>query len=889
MDGAILGGAPGRMQSMPVDGSDPERGRLTEPAPQGSKQQARTRCYLIGGSSALVLLIGLGILAAVLLPHSPPEERRHSDPSAAQSWASFDAVTASPAAFNQWCHQQLKIAADAHIAAKQHPQTPLSLLNDADIALGNANSMASVMANAHPSADIRTAAEACTTLLQNYTTQASFDTTMANTLLNLLQEGLFDQAGDWHDAVNNTAALALRYVQDGVTAFRTQGVLPPANGGGTGSESNPPPTEALKQMSAEMLQLGLDFERAVAEDVRSLRIPALDVASTCAGLPQDFLDGRTAQSLGLPTDPGAGQSPQDVVLDTTYPSYFPVIKYATDRSLRRDMATIFNQRGLPDNIPRLARLLQLRWQYARELGFDNWAQLQLQDKMQGNPANTTAFLQRVATALDSAANDDKTALQGLLNADLHANTTGADKSPELQAYDSSFYLNRLQQDRYQVDPKQVRQYFTFAKAREGVLSTASAIFGVHFQVVAPVWGVNYGRGNESQAEFDTWAARVAAANGGVQRWHESVEVLNVYSTRPSALASSWPEVRPHDVSIAGAPTLDGACQGYVSSWDGDAAGEADTTAALEPAMGGSAWSVAAEGAPGAANPPACYMGSGELLGRIYLDMWPREGKYQHAAQFDLRAGVAGVQAPEGTLLTNFPRFGSMEHSQVVTFFHEFGHLMHHVVGGTNSVLQAYSGVATEWDFVEAPSQMLEAWAWSAEVLQAFASNSDGDAIPEGLVDAMVLASGVGRGISNKQQVFYAQLSLGLHMADPTAFQDDLDGTAGNATILTFLKDVQAAWSPYPYLDSTDFAASFGHLIGYGAIYSTYLWSNVIARDMLSVFTTSPFGLLDTLSAGQYTNRIIASGGRGDAASLLDDFLGRPVNFEPFAKWVSNTA
>ena len=107
-----------------------------------------------------------------------------------------------------------------------------------------------------------------------------------------------------------------------------------------------------------------------------------------------------------------------------------------------------------------------------------------------------------------------------------------------------------------------------------------------------------------------------------------------------------------------------------------------------------------------------------VLGRIYLDLHPREGKYKHAAQFDLVAGVTGRQLPEGVLVCNFPR-GLMEHADVVTLFHEFGHLVHHVLGGRQRWVR-FSGVATEWDFVEAPSQMLEEWAWDAEILRSFA-------------------------------------------------------------------------------------------------------------------------------------------------------------------------
>ncbi len=103
--------------------------------------------------------------------------------------------------------------------------------------------------------------------------------------------------------------------------------------------------------------------------------------------------------------------------------------------------------------------------------------------------------------------------------------------------------------------------------------------------------------------------------------------------------------------------------------------------------------------------------AGEVLGRIFLDLHPRENKYNHAAQFTLTDGLAGRQQPEGILVCNFPQ-GLMEHDDVVTLFHEFGHLVHHILAGRAS-WSRFSGVATEWDFVEAPSQLLEEWAWDA--------------------------------------------------------------------------------------------------------------------------------------------------------------------------------
>ena len=159
-----------------------------------------------------------------------------------------------------------------------------------------------------------------------------------------------------------------------------------------------------------------------------------------------------------------------------------------------------------------------------------------------------------------------------------------------------------------------------------------------------------------------------------------------------------------------------------------------------------------------------------VLGRIYLDMFPRDNKYKHYAQFTLTNGKEGRILPEGVLVCNFPRPGAepalMQHSDVETFFHEFGHLLHHVLGG-HTKWAGVAGVATEWDFVEAPSQMLEEWVWTPETLQTFAKHyQTGEPIPADLVKRMRAADEFGKGLFVRQQMFYANISLNLHNRDP---------------------------------------------------------------------------------------------------------------------------
>jgi thimet oligopeptidase len=267
---------------------------------------------------------------------------------------------------------------------------------------------------------------------------------------------------------------------------------------------------------------------------------------------------------------------------------------------------------------------------------------------------------------------------------------------------------------------------------------------------------------------------------------------------------------------------------------------------------------------------------GRKVGRIYLDMHPREGKYKHYAQFTLSSGVAGKRLPEGALVCNFPRPGAepalLDHANVTMLFHEFGHLVHHLLAGrTRWAVQ--SGVATEWDFVEAPSQMLEEWTWDPAVLSTFARHvGTGAPIPPEMVRRMKRADDYGRGLQVRQQMFYAALSLELHRRDPASL--DAPG---------LVAELQERYTPFAYVPGTAFHLSFGHLEGYSAIYYTYMWSLVIAKDLFTVFQKE--GLMNPAPALRYRRAILEPGGSKPAGELVKDFLGRPAGFDAYAAWL----
>lgn len=262
--------------------------------------------------------------------------------------------------------------------------------------------------------------------------------------------------------------------------------------------------------------------------------------------------------------------------------------------------------------------------------------------------------------------------------------------------------------------------------------------------------------------------------------------------------------------------------------------------------------------------------SGQRLGRIHLDLHPREGKFNHAACFPLAPGVRGRVLAEAALVCNFPR-GLMEHREVQTFFHEFGHLVHDILGGDQE-WAAFSGVATEWDFVEAPSQMLEEWVWDAEVLRTFATDDDGEPISAELVRRMRAADAFGRATQVRMQLGHARVSYHLHMDRP-------------ADLAAATDHWYAVSNRVRTLSGTHSYASFGHLTEYGSCYYTYQWSLVIARDLLTGFTA----LMDDDSATRYRREILEPGGRRDAAELVESFLGRPFTVDAYREFLGAPA
>jgi thimet oligopeptidase len=269
---------------------------------------------------------------------------------------------------------------------------------------------------------------------------------------------------------------------------------------------------------------------------------------------------------------------------------------------------------------------------------------------------------------------------------------------------------------------------------------------------------------------------------------------------------------------------------------------------------------------------------GKPVGRFYLDMHPRKGKYSHAEMAPVLDGIRGKQLPEAILVCNFPAPsaddpGLMQYSDVSTFFHEFGHLMHHILGGQQQ-WAGITGITMESDFVEAPSQMLEEWIRSPQVLAKFAKHyKTGEPIPAELVARMNRASAFGRGNWVTRQNSFSALSYDIYKTKPENVNLDAV-THEDSSRYTLLTDIP----------ETHMWASFGHLGGYSSAYYTYLWDKVIAEDFFLQFDHN--NLLAGDAPMRYRRVVLEPGGSMSANDLVKNFLGHPQSMAALQKWMA---
>jgi thimet oligopeptidase len=450
--------------------------------------------------------------------------------------------------------------------------------------------------------------------------------------------------------------------------------------------------------------------------------------------------------------------------------YVQVMENAKREETRKRLLIEHDNLARQVNIPLLEKILPLRDDIAKKLGYKSWADYKTEVKMVKNAATAIDFLVRLEKGLQPKFDAELASYR-----EIKVRETG-DSSAQIQIWDWRYYSNQLKKEKYTVDAEQLRVYFPYQRVLEGMFHIYQSIFGLKFeQVEAPY------------------------------KW---VKDLQLYAVSDSK--------------------------------------------------------------------------TGEPLGLFYLDMFPREGKYNHFAQFGIIEGKqldnGKYQRPVCALICNFPaptkdKPSLLAHSDVETLFHEFGHAMHTIL--TRAKYSRFSGTSVPRDFVEAPSQMLENWVWDKRVLDSFAADYRD---PSRKIPAEILAKLKESRLATEGTRYRRQLSFGLtDLKLHTGIHDN------NAQETLPLSNQVLSEVFLPLVPDTAFVAYFGHLMGYDAGYYGYAWADAIAADMATVFEQAPNGYFDQSVGRRLRAEIYEPGDSRDVNVSIEKFLGRKRSIEPFLK------
>jgi thimet oligopeptidase len=539
-----------------------------------------------------------------------------------------------------------------------------------------------------------------------------------------------------------------RLVDDQMRSYRRAGLSLPA---GERTE--------VEKLRKELAGLNTEF----AVNINNARAPLDFTAEQMAGMPQSFLD-----SPGVKQPDGRYR----VMANITWHAQ-AIAENAESPETRRQVNVARNSLARETNIPVLTKLVALRSDIARRLGYATWADYQLEVRMAKTGATAVKFEEELTLGLQPKFAAELETLRAL-----KAKDTGK-ADAKLDPWDIGFYTNKLLKEKYAVDTEALRVYFPYQATVDGMFAIYQKIFGLKFTEVTPPY---------------VWAP-------GVQ----------LYVVQDSA--------------------------------------------------------------------------TGVPMGAFYLDMFPREGKFNHFACFTQKSG--GVMAdgrydlPVDALLCNFPAPSAdkpslLKQGDVVTLFHEFGHVMHGMMSRSRFVAQG--GFTVPQDFVEAPSQMLENWVWDKAVLDTFAADyrDPSRKIPAETIAALVAARQATEGYATRRQLSLGLVDLAMHAVPPAA-AEHMDIVAVTNAVL---KRVTVAPPP-----DTAFVAYFGHMAGYDAGYYGYLWAKVMAIDMASVFKAAPGGFLDEKVGRRLRDEVYSKGNTRDVAESVEKFLGRKRSQEPFLEYV----
>jgi thimet oligopeptidase len=604
--------------------------------------------------------------------------------------------------------------------------TTIGRFDDAVAEIGAAQEFPYLMSVAHPDKAVRDAAKECEPKVEELTTAVYMDAGVASVIKAYAAKD------------NKLEGERARLLSDVVRDFRRNGLdLPP------GKQAE------LKDLNKQLTLLGQQFEQNIAASKEKVLLNPKQLD----GLPKEFIASHAPDKDGK------------VEITTDYPDYYPFVTYAKDRKAALELYKLFTNRGGEANVKLLEKIIALRDQKAKLLGYATWADYKTEKTMAKSAATVKDFLDHVRDAVKAPA-----AKEYAEYVQEHV-ALGGKATDKLPPSDRPYLEDRVRHKKYNFDSQELSNYFEVGAVTKGLLDVSAEMYGLEYKEVP--------------------------ANA----WHPDVRAFEVYS-------------------------------------------------------------------------------EGNLIGKFYLDLYPRPDKFKHAAMFPIRPAkllADGTrQLPMAVLECNFAKPAApgeppalMDHDDVVTFFHEFGHVLHNML--TTSQLATYSGSNTVQDFVEAPSQMFEEWAWDKAVLDRFAKNAKGEKIPDALYKAMTRSRAFGRALQTERQLFLASLDYEYHTRAP-----GFDSTK-------VVEEVQKGNDPFAFVDGTHFQSSFGHLMGYDGGYYSYQWALSLSQDILTRFKHE--GMLNKATARDWREMVLAKGGGEDERAMVSKFLGREPNEDAYVKFL----
>ncbi|WP_437333440.1 M3 family metallopeptidase [Sorangium sp. So ce394] len=527
----------------------------------------------------------------------------------------------------------------------------------------------------------------------------------------------------------------------------------------SGAELDPPGKKRLSEIDVELATLTLRFSQNVLDATNAFEFVVEDPARL-AGLPPSAIEAarQSAQDKGL----------KGYRFTLQAPSYIPVLTHLDDASIRERFYRAYNTRateGDHDNRPLIRRILELRREKAKLLGYATFADLVLEDRMAKTGAEARRFVATLRERTEPVFAREKDELAAFRR---EIEGPGA---PPLEPWDVSYYAEKLRRARYDFDDEALRPYFPLDRVVSGLFEIAHRLYGVR---IVP------------------WQ--------DAPTWHPSVRAYRLLEADGAQSAAFYLDFAPREQKRDGA-WMHGLVTGAPSD-GGRAAGE-------------------------------------------------------DARHLEVLAG--SFTPPVGG------RPALLNHREVETLFHEFGHMMHHA--SSRVPIRSLAGTNVAWDFVELPSQIMENWCWEREALDLFARHHEtGAPIPDDLLQRMRAARTFRAGAVTMRQLGFAEIDLALHV----------DWTPERGDVVEFAREVLARYSPVPLPEGYAMIAGFSHLfsspVGYAAGYYSYKWAEVLDADAFSRFQEE--GLFSRKVGDAFRSQILALGDTQDPMDLYKSFRGR---------------